>query len=306
MDYSIRAIAGDEGNSRRFDKFLPAIPFSGFLIANKGSGKTTTIVNLIEMYQVRGNFKAFDKIFIISSSINSDKKWKHLMNQKIIKIKDCCDDFDESVIADFWKNVCKKNGSLPNNEKKSYLVVFDDVADKFPTNKENILKSFCFNHRHPFVSFLLVSQSFKEIPSYARNNPSFWMIFLPDNAEEIDKISTEVRGTLTKNEFKKILMKATEEEHSFLMIDYNYRHDKSMKFRRNIDGILDFGNKKLSLEDNDTEEKIELFQDTRGKIKEKDLAKMKKPKKEKKEEDEEEEEEEFKIVTNSNLSDIQQ
>lgn len=297
--YEIKAIPGDEGSSRRYDEFLPPVPFSGFLIANKGSGKTTAIVNLIEMYQDRFEFKAFDKIFVISGSINSDKKWQFLMNKKIIKKKDCLNDFNYEVIADFWKNVCERNGDIENCDKKSYLMIFDDVADKFPTGKENVLKSFCYNHRHPFVSFLLVSQSFKEVPTYARNNPSFWMIYRPDNASEIDKISEEVRGVLNKNEFKKILIKATEKKHSFLMVDYSYKLNPKMKFRRNIDGILDFGNNKLSLDDNDSEEKEEIFKYCKSKTKEKDLVKIKQPKKQKEEKDEDEEEEVEEEISNS-------
>ena len=304
--YGIFAIAGDEGSSRRYDEFLPPVPFSGFLVASKGDGKTTTVINLVEMYQGRLGFKSFDRIFVISSSINTDKKWKHLLNNKMIKKNDCFEDFDETMIKDFWDRVKTKNGDIPNDEKKSYLVIFDDVADKFPTSNENILKTFCFNHRHPFVSFLLISQSFKQIPSYARCNPSFWILFRSQNAEEHDKISSEVRGHLSKKEFTKLFLEATKKKHSFLFVDYSYKLNPKMLFRRNIDEMIDNGNKKFILDDNEVEEKEEIFQDKRRKTKEKDLVKMKKPKEEKEEdEDDEDKPELVEIVRNSNLSQIQ-
>lgn len=256
MDRTIRPIACDEGSSRRFDEFLPPIPFSGFLVASKGDGKTTVIANLIEMYQERGNFKAFDQIFVISSTVNNDEKWEYLRNKKIITPKDCRDEFNEEHIGKIYNDIKKRNSKKPNNKKKSYLFVFDDVADKLPRTRQNILKTFCFNHRHCFISFLLVSQSFTEIPPYARCNPSFWILFRSESAEEHDKISSTVRGHLPKHKFNEILLKATEEEHSFLMVDYSYKHDERMKFRKNIDEMLDLGSKKFKLDGEEKEKEI--------------------------------------------------
>lgn len=256
MDRTVRPIGCDDGASRRFDEFLPPIPFSGFLVASKGDGKTTVIANLLEMYQQRGNFKAFDQIFVISSTVNTDNKWEHLRNSKIINAKDSRDEFDEKHIEDIYKKIKKKNENKKNIKKKSYLFIFDDVADKLPRTRQNILKTFCFNHRHFFISFLLVSQSFTEIPPYARCNPSFWILFRSESAEEHDKISSTVRGHLPKHKFNEILLKATEEKYSFLMVDYSYKHDERMKFRKNIDEMLDLGSKKFKLDGEEKEKEV--------------------------------------------------
>ena len=50
---------------------LPVHEFTMGLIAPKGKGKTTTIINLLEFYS-----GYFHKIFVLSPTIKSDIKWK--------------------------------------------------------------------------------------------------------------------------------------------------------------------------------------------------------------------------------------
>ena len=45
--------------------------------APKGSGKTTTIINLLEMYK-----GYFHQIYVFSPTVCSDEKWDYIKNQK--------------------------------------------------------------------------------------------------------------------------------------------------------------------------------------------------------------------------------
>ncbi len=61
------------------ERLMPVHEFTMGLIAPKGSGKTTTIVNLLEIY--RGYFH---KIFIFSPTIKSDSKWDYVKTLKLM------------------------------------------------------------------------------------------------------------------------------------------------------------------------------------------------------------------------------
>ena len=58
---------------------LPIHEFTMGLIAPKGKGKTTTIINMLDFY--RGYFH---KIFVLSPTVKSDVKWKTAQNMKVL------------------------------------------------------------------------------------------------------------------------------------------------------------------------------------------------------------------------------
>lgn len=57
---------------------LPQHEFTLGVIAPKGSGKTTTIVNLLRMYK-----GYFNKILVFSPTVKSDEKWDYAKRQKL-------------------------------------------------------------------------------------------------------------------------------------------------------------------------------------------------------------------------------
>lgn len=61
------------------DGLLPIHEFTMGLIAPKGKGKTTTIINLLEFYT-----GYFHKIAVLSPTIKSDVKWKYAMQLKVL------------------------------------------------------------------------------------------------------------------------------------------------------------------------------------------------------------------------------
>lgn len=61
------------------DGLLPVHEFTMGLIAPKGKGKTTTIINFLEF-----NKKYFHKIFVLSPTIKSDIKWKYAKSLNLL------------------------------------------------------------------------------------------------------------------------------------------------------------------------------------------------------------------------------
>lgn len=77
----IREIPSDWGNQHPEppNPVLPKHEFTMSLIAPKGSGKTTLIINLLKFYK-----KYFHTIIVFSPSIESDDKWDWLKNQDLL------------------------------------------------------------------------------------------------------------------------------------------------------------------------------------------------------------------------------
>lgn len=61
------------------NELLPIHEFTMGLIAPKGKGKTTTIINLLEFYS-----GYFHKIFILSPTVKSDVKWEYAKKLKVL------------------------------------------------------------------------------------------------------------------------------------------------------------------------------------------------------------------------------
>lgn len=61
------------------NELLPVHEFTMGLIAPKGKGKTTTIINLLEFY---GGY--FHKIFVLSPTVKSDVKWEYAKQLKVL------------------------------------------------------------------------------------------------------------------------------------------------------------------------------------------------------------------------------
>src|SRR5688572_24066387 len=77
----IREIPSDWGNQHPEppNPVLPKHEFTMALVAPKGSGKTTLIINLLRFYK-----HYFHNIIVFSPSIESDDKWDWLKNQDLL------------------------------------------------------------------------------------------------------------------------------------------------------------------------------------------------------------------------------
>jgi hypothetical protein len=62
------------------NSILPTHEFTFGIIAPKGSGKTTLIINLLNFYK-----KYFNQIIIFSPTIKNDEKWKYAKEQKYLE-----------------------------------------------------------------------------------------------------------------------------------------------------------------------------------------------------------------------------
>ena len=124
----------------------------------------------------------------------------------------------------------------PYDAMPQTLIVCDDVAGsnllkqgKSPFNNLFIL------HRHLLTSIWVSVQAYTALPKILRFNLTQMCLFKTKDGKTLKAIWEEVSGIVDYDEFIKLYEFATEDQHSFLCIDFVNKRDK---FRRNFNEIL--------------------------------------------------------------------
>lgn len=187
------------------DDLNPILPPHAFLlgiIAPPRSGKTNLIMNLLLNDQFYYNKKKspysyFDEIFYLSPTQIFDKTCCEMLPklENLIQITDP----DELVFSDtILDKITKEQAEAEKEDRKKILVVMDDlvgVIDKLPK-----LQQLCTKFRHYSMSIIIVSQSYRKIPSVIRNCFTAMIVFDLKNEKEFGKISDEFTGSIPDSE----------------------------------------------------------------------------------------------------------
>ena len=134
-------------------------------------------------------------------------------------------------------NLLKKHGK-PKFWANRLLVIFDDLVGSslFSGTRGSYFKGVNTRHRHYSASFLMVSQGYKEIPKTIRTNWTALIVFEIGNEREVDVIYEEYAMGLKRNDWLELYRHATEEDHSFLFI--NFQKSKGMRMMKNFSEYL--------------------------------------------------------------------
>lgn len=113
-------------------EMLPRHEFTMGLIAPKGSGKTTTIINLLEMYK-----GYFHSIIVFSPTVASDEKWDYIKAQPgILKQNIELQDWVEKLLKK-RKGSRLVEGPMVKNE-------FEGLYDEFQPDFDGVIPEECF------------------------------------------------------------------------------------------------------------------------------------------------------------------
>ena len=205
---------------------LLRIPFSLLLIAPKGSGKTTTLQNVLMWYD-----KMFDAVFIFSPTVKLDKKWEQIIKKLKIPDQNLFEKCREEEVSNLIQQIKDANESLSQRKKIRTLLIFDDCVELLPKSKKvSFINRLAMNHRHYFISHIIVSQSFKKLDPVVRLNTTGTILFNCDNIAERRKIFEELAGNIGIRRFEELYMDVVSEKFSFLYLNYDTR-----KVFRNFD-----------------------------------------------------------------------
>lgn len=227
----VQLMKEDKKKDCNINKMLPQPPFLMSVVAQRASGKTNMVIDLLT-----GDDKLcgyFDLVFIWSTSYKHDSKWKN--------IKVPCEDFmvfekfDPGEIQDLFETL----QTIAKTKVFNVLFVFDDMIDQnvMHPQKMETLESIAVRGRHYNISVIMISQLYKKLSNPMRVNSTNLIFFRIRNRNELLKVVEENQESLTKKEFISMYNFATKDPFTFLHVN-NQATDPSERFRRNWNSII--------------------------------------------------------------------
>ena len=207
-------------------------PFRMLIIAPSGSGKTNTLLHLI---QNLNETTPIDKIYLYAKDLTEPKYEFLINNRKNTGIKH----FNESTafieysndMDDVFTNIDDYN----KKRKRKVLIVFDDmIADIINSNKfKAIIKELFVRCKKLNISIVFITQSYFRTPKDARLNSTHYVIMKIQSRKELQNITQENSGDIDFKDLK-IYKDYTSKPYSCMTIDTTVPSGNPMRFRKNF------------------------------------------------------------------------
>lgn len=164
-----------ESINRHLPVPLPRLHFILQMIAPRGSGKTTVLINFLQRFY----FQTFDEVYVVSPTMKNDSKWDNVpLNPTRVFLNPA-----DAV------TVCRTIEAAPKKHIK--LCVFDDCIGKGMKKRDQFFQ-FLFQHRHWKTSIISCVQSWKMTERMIRDNTTHYVLFPIWNEEEVKDIALEL------------------------------------------------------------------------------------------------------------------
>ena len=162
--------------------YIPDHPYRILIIGGSGSGKTNTLLHLINEQ------KDIDKIYLYAKDL-SEPKYEYLIrNRENTGIKHLNDSkaFIEcsNTMNDVYENIDNYNPK----RKRKILIVFDDMIADIMTNKkfQSIVKELFIRCRKINISLVFITQSYLSVPKDdVRLNSTHYSIMKINNKRKL-------------------------------------------------------------------------------------------------------------------------
>ena len=210
--------------------YIPDHPYRILIIGGSGSGKTNTLLNLINEQN------DIDKIYLYARDLNEpkykilikkdeDAGIKHLNGPKAFT--ECSNSMD-----DVYENIHDYNSS----RKRKIFIVFDDMIADIMTNKkfQAIIKELFITCRKLNISLVFITQSYFSVPKDVRLNSTHYLIIKINNKKELQNIATNHSADIDYQDFIKIYRECTKEPYNFLTIDTKLPASDPLRFRKKV------------------------------------------------------------------------
>ena len=141
-------------------------PYRILIIGGSGSGKTNTLLNLINKQE------DIDKIYLYAEDLGEPKYEYLIRNRENVGIKHLNDSkaFVEysNTMNDVYENIDNYNP----NRKRKILIVFDDMIADIMTNKkfQSLIKELFIRCRKLNISVVFITQFYFSVPKDIRLN----------------------------------------------------------------------------------------------------------------------------------------
>ena len=213
----------NENNKKQNEKwpYIPDHPYRTIIIGGSGSGKTNTLINLINEQ------KDIDKIYLYVRDL-SETKYEYLIKKrKDIGIKHLNNPnaFIEcsNTMGDVYQNIDDYN----LNRKRKILIFFDDMIADIMKNKkfQVIIKELFIRCRKLNISLVFITQSYFSVPKDVRLISTYYLIMKINNRKEQQNIAINHSADIDYKDF-------TREPFNFLTIDTTLPASNPLRFRK--------------------------------------------------------------------------
>ena len=267
---NLHPIPGHELDNRNIPPGLFKPSFVGGFSGATGSGKSTSLLNMLQEYQ---KSKTYDRYILFSPSAEDDPKYKvinwdevhenysdatlrGIVRQQDEDMKEWRDYVSDIKLYNRLANGAKiesftkaekiqlfrmmVGGELEKPtcrfDREPYIcVVFDDLGSSpaYSNNAKCYMNAMACRCRHKNMTMIHAVQYLKQLPRALRNQCLIMAIFKTKDMKLLKDIANENASSVTEDEFIKLFEAATQEKHDFLLCDF-----LNETFRKNFNNLL--------------------------------------------------------------------
>jgi hypothetical protein len=196
------------------------VPFRMLIIGASGTGKTSTLLNLIKVMS-----NTFNRICIITKD-KQEPLYQYLFDATGGKKGNVTiENFDDKGLPDLKEF----------NSETNSLIVMDDLVNQSEKEQKPIADYF-IRARKKGVSLVYISQSFYAIPKMIRNNVNYIILKQVSSQRNLQMILKDFSLGITKEDAIELYKDATKEFTSFLLLDLD---NPKKAFRRGWDHVYE-------------------------------------------------------------------
>ena len=193
----------NDRNEKHNDKwpYIPDHPYRILIIGGPGSGKTNTLLNLINEQ------RDIDKIYLYAKDLN-ESKYEHLIkNHENVGIKHLNDPKAFIECSNTMDKVYENIDGYNLTRKRNILIVFDDMIADIMTNKkfQSIIKELFIRCRKINISLVFITQSYCSVPKEVRLNSMHYLIMKINNKRELQNIAINHSADIDYKDFIKFI-----------------------------------------------------------------------------------------------------
>ena len=220
-------------NNKKHNKKWPYIPDHSYrilIIGGSGSGKTNTLLNLINEQN------DIDKIYLYARDLNEPKYKILIKKNKDAGIKHLNDPNAFIECSNTEDDVYENINDYNLNRKRKILIIFDDMIADIMTNKkfQGIIKELFFRCRKLNISLVFITQSYFSVPKDVRLNSTHYLIMKINNKRELQNIAVNHSADIDYQDFIKIYRECTKKPYNVFTIDTTLPASDPLRFRKNL------------------------------------------------------------------------
>ena len=163
------------------------IPFNLYLVGSTGSGKTYTLLKILE----NELFQKFNYIFLINPTYEDNdtyQEWKYKYDEKFIVLN-----ISQHLVEPYLSLIMR------NYRNTNSAIILDDVAaSQSVKQRTSSLVELGFSGRHAGFSTIVISQHFRAITPAFRDNAQHILVFYTLDESDFEAVSKAFLPRLSK------------------------------------------------------------------------------------------------------------